>query len=304
MTETVVPFLQPPEYPDPVRVRRAWQKHQDQWQDPNALINQVGQQLLIRLEEIKIKPQKILNFGSRSGLITQQLRKKWPKATVVAATFSENAAKNSAPYQGLLRRSRQPALVAAGNALPFKRNGFDVVLSNMALHWSGNPAATLREMRRILKPGGALLITVPGAESLQELKSCLARIDETFWGRVWPRVPHFMDMREFGDLLASSGFTQPIADRDPIQATFADTETLIGGLKRMGAGNHHANRLKGLTPKGYIQQLDRLYQQQFGQPDGGITVSMEILFGHGWKADPNRPEEQPIQSCSLPSQFS
>ena len=128
----------------------------------------------------------------------------------------------------------------------------------------------------------------------------MADLDKKWWGKVWPRVPELPDMHTFGDLLASSGFFQSIADRDPIQAPFADTDTLLRGLKSMGAGNHHGNRLPGLTPKGYFKELSQLYQQRFGLADGRINVSMEILFGHAWKADPSRKEEQQTNACTLP----
>ncbi len=136
---------------------------------------------------------------------------------------------------------------------------------------------------------------------MQELKVCLADLDKKRWGRVWPRVPDFPDMHGFGDLLASCGFFQPIADRDPIQAPFADTATLLDDLKKLGAGNHHANRLAGLTPKGYFRELSQLYRDRFGLADGRINVSMEILYGHAWKADPNRKEEQDSKACGLPT---
>lgn len=299
MDQTVIPFLKSASHPDPLRIRRAWQRCGDGLVDVNSLITQVGNQLLLRLEEIKGEHDKILNFGERSGILSQQLRKRWPKATVVAATLAHNAALHAAPKKGLLRKQRLPALVSNSDSFPFKRNHFDVVISNMALHWSNNPAATLREMRRVLKPGGIFLISIPGEESLQELKVCLADLDKKWWGRVWPRFPELPDMHGFGDLLASSGYYQSIADRDPIQAPFPDTMTLLKGLKQIGAGNFHNDRLPGLTPKGYFQELSQLYQQRFGLEDGRINVSMEILFGHAWKADPNRKEEQEIKSCSL-----
>ncbi|MBF0455239.1 MAG: methyltransferase domain-containing protein [Magnetococcales bacterium] len=303
MAETVIPFVKPTDHPDSKRLRQAWQKCGRQLTDPHTLITQVGAQLLVRLDEIKGEPKQILNFGGRSGLLTGQLRKKWPQSTVIAATYAESAAQHAAPYHGLLRRRRLPALVTDGKQFPFKRNQFDAVVSNMALHWSSNPGATLREMRRVLKPGGLFLISMPGSESLQELKSVLAQLDEKWWGKVWPRVAEMPDMHTFGDLLASCGFFQPIVDRDPIQAPFADTTTLIQGLKKLGAGNHHAKRLPGLTPKGYFTELSQLYQKQFGLADGQINVSMEILFGHGWKADPNRKEEQQAKSSPLPHRF-
>ncbi|MBF0194407.1 MAG: methyltransferase domain-containing protein [Magnetococcales bacterium] len=300
MDDNIVSFIEPSQQLNPYRVRHAWQKCGDDLVDPTSLITQIGKQLIIRLEEIKIEPKHILNFGERSGLLTADLRKKWPKAKVTTATMAQAAAIHAAPYHGFIRKTRQPAIVTGDRLLPFKRNSFDVVISNMALHWCNNQKATLREMRRVLKPGGAFLMSMAGGESLQELKVCLADEDKLRWGKAWPRLPQLPDMHSFGDLLASSGFYQTIVDRDPIQAPFPDLNTLLKGLKKMGAGNHHKNRLSGLTPKGYFTELSQSYSKRFSLPNGGINVSMEILFGHAWKADPSRVEEQQTQSCALP----
>ncbi|MBF0381660.1 MAG: methyltransferase domain-containing protein [Magnetococcales bacterium] len=300
MDENVVSFVKPLDQLSSHRVRQAWQKCGDDLVDPSSLVTQVGKQLITRLEEIKIEPKQVLNFGERGGLLTADLRRKLPKTNIVAATMAQAAAIHAAPYHGFFSRRRQPAVVTGDRALPFKRNSFDVVLSNMALHWCNNPKATLREIRRVLKPGGAFLMSMAGGESLQELKVCLADLDRQRWGKAWPRIPELPDMHTFGDLLASCGFSQTIVDRDPIQAPFPDLDTVLKGLKKMGAGNYHRDRLSGLTTKKYFKELAELYQQRFALPDGRINVSMEVLFGHAWKADPSRIEEQQSQSCALP----
>jgi ubiquinone/menaquinone biosynthesis C-methylase UbiE len=43
-------------------------------------------------------------------------------------------------------------------ALPFPDDSFDLVTSIFAFHHLPNPGAALREMRRVLKPGGALMV--------------------------------------------------------------------------------------------------------------------------------------------------
>jgi ubiquinone/menaquinone biosynthesis C-methylase UbiE len=43
-------------------------------------------------------------------------------------------------------------------ALPFPDDSFDLVTSMFAFHHLPNPRAAIREMRRVLKPGGALIV--------------------------------------------------------------------------------------------------------------------------------------------------
>lgn len=47
------------------------------------------------------------------------------------------------------------------SSLPFKDNYFDVVWSSHTLEHSDNPIKTLNEFRRVVKPGGYILIIVP-----------------------------------------------------------------------------------------------------------------------------------------------
>jgi ubiquinone/menaquinone biosynthesis C-methylase UbiE len=44
-------------------------------------------------------------------------------------------------------------------ALPLETNEIDAVLANMVLHHAENPSRAIREMVRVLKPGGKLVIT-------------------------------------------------------------------------------------------------------------------------------------------------
>jgi SAM-dependent methyltransferase len=48
-----------------------------------------------------------------------------------------------------------------GHALPFPDAAFDLVLCTEVLEHIPDPAETIREMQRVLKPGGRLLLTIP-----------------------------------------------------------------------------------------------------------------------------------------------
>jgi SAM-dependent methyltransferase len=52
-------------------------------------------------------------------------------------------------------------VVADLASLPFKKNEFDAILCTQALEHMGEPAAVLRDMATVLKPGGRLYVSVP-----------------------------------------------------------------------------------------------------------------------------------------------
>ncbi|MBT3336760.1 MAG: class I SAM-dependent methyltransferase [Anaerolineae bacterium] len=58
--------------------------------------------------------------------------------------------------------SRSPRIMnAAGEQLPFPSNSFDLILSHEVIEHVQNDAAAIREMVRVLKPGGRATIFVP-----------------------------------------------------------------------------------------------------------------------------------------------
>lgn len=52
-----------------------------------------------------------------------------------------------------------PLVQASGALLPFARARFDAVVSTSALHYLSDPLPAMREMHRVLKPGGTVVIT-------------------------------------------------------------------------------------------------------------------------------------------------
>ena len=66
-------------------------------------------------------------------------------------------------YIGLdMRPGPNVDIVAQANALPFLNGIFDVVTCLEMLEHDRDMFGSIREMKRVLKPGGALVLTVPG----------------------------------------------------------------------------------------------------------------------------------------------
>ena len=57
--------------------------------------------------------------------------------------------------------------------LPFNNKQFNLVFSNLYLHWSNDLFKVLNEIYRILKPDGLFLCSIFGSETLNELKYSL-----------------------------------------------------------------------------------------------------------------------------------
>jgi ubiquinone/menaquinone biosynthesis C-methylase UbiE len=97
---------------------------------------------------------RVLEIGSGTGA---QLRWYAPGAEVTALEPDEGM---RARLSARAARARVPVTVAGGRAeeLPFAAGSYDTAVSAFALCTVNDPAAVLAELRRVLVPGGTLLL--------------------------------------------------------------------------------------------------------------------------------------------------
>ncbi len=97
-------------------------------------------------------PSDILDLATGSGDLALALGKSNPEAVVVAADFC-------LPMLAVARQKGVPNLVQAdGLALPFGDATFDAVTVAFGLRNMADWGLALEEMRRVLRPGGALYV--------------------------------------------------------------------------------------------------------------------------------------------------
>jgi ubiquinone/menaquinone biosynthesis C-methylase UbiE len=101
----------------------------------------------------------LLDIGTGPGSIPLKIARRCPEIRVVGVDRSPTmiaAARRAAAEQGLTARASFLVGDACELGLPAGR--FDVVLSNSLLHHLERPAALLREMARVAKPEGLILL--------------------------------------------------------------------------------------------------------------------------------------------------
>ncbi len=119
-----------------------------------------------------------------------------------------------------IHRRRPSSLICAGDVsrLPFRNNSFDVYYSGgVAEHFEAGARLILDEARRVLRPNGTLLISVPYLSPFRIVASIIWRKDRTFLsnaildGQRGPSGREFFQYaftkREFRRILATSGFS-------------------------------------------------------------------------------------------------
>lgn len=141
--------------PDAVYVRDAFARIADRYVLTNHVLSCGADIWWRKVVTSRIKrwnPDKVLDVASGTGDLALEIQDACPGCEVVASDFCAEMLQHAAD-RGLRR-----TVVADALNLPFPDGGFDVVTVAFGLRNMADYPAALREMRRILKPGGKLVI--------------------------------------------------------------------------------------------------------------------------------------------------
>jgi SAM-dependent methyltransferase len=250
------------------------------------LLAEVADDLVERLEAVKRRFGVVLNLGAHHGLIGRRLRQLSGVGMIIDAD----------PVMRVLVQCNGARVQADEEALPFKDQSFDLIVSGLALQFVNDLPGTLVQVRRALNPDGLLLAAMLGGSTLFELRSALAVAEEEIEGGASPRVAPFADVRDMGGLLQRAGFALPVTDVRALTVTYADALALMRELRGMGGTNVlHARRHAPLRRATLLRALE-YYKERFGLPNGRVPATFEILTLTGWA--PHESQQQPLRPGS------
>jgi malonyl-CoA O-methyltransferase len=254
------------------RVRRSFGRSARDYDATAVLQARVRDELLERLDVVRLEPAAVLDLGAGTGHASIALKCRYRSSQVVALDLAEGMLREAGRRQTLLRRFRRVCGHAA--ALPLRDASVDLVFSNLMLQWCQDPDAVFGECRRVLKPGGLLTFTTFGPDTLVELRRAWAAAD------THTHVNRFIDMHDLGDALVRSGLAEPVMDVERFTLTYADVRDLMHDLKSIGAHNANAGRPRGLTGKAALARMTAAYEAL--RCDGRLPATYEVVYGQAW----------------------
>ena len=265
---------------DRAQVRRAFGRAASQYEQHDALQREVGARLRERLQMLDAPPARVLDVGAGTGLGTAVLRKAYPGAEVIALDLALPMLRAARRHAGWRRPFAR--VCADAQALPLPDRAIDLLHSNLCIQWIDDPAPLFAEFARVLKPGGLLLLSSFGPDTLGELRAAWAAADG-----VHAHVSRFLDMHDLGDAALAAGLRDPVLDVERLTVTYADVPALLRELKGLGATNADAARERGLTGKARYRRMLDAYASR--RRDGRIASTWEVVYLHAFGA----PEGQP-----------
>jgi len=256
--------------------RNALRVHRDRaaqtFGEYDFLVREIGARLSDRLLDMARTFPLALDLGARTGGYGPVPGGPGGIEHVVSCELSERMA----------RQIENSGVVCDPEILPFAEGRFDLVYSNLELHWANDLPGCLLQITRSLKPDGLFLAAILGGNTLTELRDVLMAAELDVTGGASPRVSPFAELRDAGALLQRAGLALPVVDADEITVTYENLFRLLADLRGMGETNTVRERVRTATRRNIFLRAAELYLERYPAEDGRIRATFEIIFLHGW----------------------
>jgi len=260
-------------------VARAFGRASARYDAAARLQLEVRTELLERLGAFALAPAVVLDAGAGTAPASALLARRFPGAVVVAFDLAHGMLAQAAGRLALRDRlfggrfgHRFERVCGDVHRLPFGSGRVQLVFSSLMLQWSDDLDAALREIRRVLAPGGMFSFASFGPDTLRELRAAWAAVDGA------AHVNPFVDMHDLGSALARAGFAEPVLDVDRHVLDYPDPLALMRELQQIGARNALADRPRGLTGRRRLAGMQQAYRDAHGLPDGRVRATWEVIY--------------------------
>ncbi len=266
------------------RVRQSFDAAAEHYDDVAILQREIGERILERLKLVRLKPDNILDVGAGTGVCSQALGRQYRKAHIISLDLAPRMLQYARQRNGWLHKqlnkltTKNSYVCADAEQLPVADHGVELIFSNATLQWCDDLGHTFAEFRRVLKPGGLLMFSTFGPDTLKELRQSWQVADAESSETV--HVHDFIDMHDLGDAMLRAGLADPVMDVENFTLTYPDVYQLMRELKTLGAHNMANERRHTLTGKTRLKNMAIAYEKL--RDHGTLPVTYEVVYGHAW----------------------
>ena len=263
---------------DKSRVRASFSRAANTYDAAAVLQKSVRDEMLSRLDLVKIKPEAILDAGCGTGHGSFLLQKRFGNASVYSLDMAFGMLQKTQSQRSFLNKllGKQHLVCADIENLPIASASMGLVWSNLALQWCNDLDSAFNEVARVLQPNGLFMFSTFGPDTLKELRAA----SNNGHSHSHTRVSRFIDMHDIGDALVRNGFSAPALDVEHYTLTYDNVRSVMTDLKAIGAHNATSGRARGLQGRGFLQNLTQQYEQF--RVNNKLPATFEVVYGHAW----------------------
>jgi ubiquinone/menaquinone biosynthesis C-methylase UbiE len=136
------------------------------------LLNQGNEKINhLAVEILDIQPtDRVLDIGFGGGVTIEKMVKLIDTGKICGVDFSEPMVKQAKQkFKSLIESGKVSIEFADVNHLPFDDNTFDKVCTVNTIYFWEEPLVGLREIKRVLKSGGRLVVGIRSADKMKDL---------------------------------------------------------------------------------------------------------------------------------------
>ena len=237
-------------------------------QSSSFLFAQITDILLDKLTLFSIDVGLVLNIGYKDDSFAKYLLEK------KFVSSKDQLIEYDIPYN-MLYNFEGNYKVISKNSLPFSRNTFDVIISNITLHNVNGLFSVLLNINNIMKNKGVFVASLFGSKTLYELRHSMIRAEMDTG--VIPRIIPFIHVQDLIPLLQKSGYSDVVIDVNTIKMEYSSVYTLFKDLRKMNKKSVLYVRDKYPLTRVLIGKIIENYKKYFSVDKIYIPATFEII---------------------------
>lgn len=257
----------------------------DDWKIYDYIKDEIGWRVADRIHDIKRKFDLAVELGCGRGYIGRHVTQE-SVGMFLQCDMSEKLLHQCYPSEDNVMTC--PAVVDE-EFLPFRENSIDLFVSSLSLHWANDLPGCFRQIFSSLKNDGAFIAAVFGGETLYELRCSLQQAEMERDGGLSTHISPFTEASDLGMLLNRAGYKLLTLDVDELTVNYPSMFELMQDLKGMGENNASWRRPLRLK-RDTMFAAGAIYQELYGNKDGSVPATFQILHLIGWKPDKSQPQ--------------
>ena len=203
-----------------------------------------------------ISELQICDIGCGTGHNTQLIGRFFPKAKIIAIDISPSM------IDFARQNNTNPNLdfhVADAESFQYTTQ-FDLIISNASFQWFHDFNATIKSLKKYLRPNGLLAFSTFGPNTFHELQYALK---QTLDKPILLPATQFLNQTDIGKILNNEFQTNNL-DQEEIRKTYPQLMALLKSIKYTGSKTRSFPQRKIWTPN-IIKQIENVYISEYRQ---------------------------------------